>query len=116
MCMAWVFNKGKTITLINHEEVARDELNNPVYNDIETQVDNVLWSTSLTDDIINSTNLNGRKEVLILAIPKGDTHKWEDQHVIIEGKKYHIFTPAKKGIDELVPSPWNCQYLCERYE
>ena len=40
--MAWVFNKGKTITLINHEEVGRDELNNPVYNDIETLVANVL--------------------------------------------------------------------------
>ena len=38
------------------------------------------------------------------------------KELIIEGKKYHIFTPGKKGIDELVPSPWNCQYLCERYE
>ena len=82
----------------------------------QIEVKGVLWSTNLTDDIIDTTNLVGKKDVHILAIPKGDTNKWEDQFVIIEGKRYHIFTPAKRGIDELVPSPWNAQYLAESYE
>ena len=86
------------------------------YEEKQIEVKGVLWSTNLTDDIIDTTNLVGKKDIHILAIPKGDTNKWEDQFVIIEGKRYHIFTPAKRGIDELVPSPWNAQYLAESYE
>ena len=114
--MSMVFESGQTITLINKKQIGNDELNQPIFEDVEVQVDNVLYTTNLTDDIINSTNLVGKKDVHILAIPKGDTHIWENQIVKIEGKKYHIFTPEKKGIDALVPSPWNAQYLCESYE
>ena len=114
--MSMVFESGRTITLINKKQIGIYELNQPIFEDVEVQVDNVLYTTNLTDDIINSTNLVGKKDVHILAIPKGDTHIWENQIVKIEGKKYHIFTPEKKGIDALVPSPWNAQYLCESYE
>ena len=114
--MVWVFNHGQTITLINKVEIGTDEFNQPIYEEKQIEVKGVLWSTNLTDDIIDTTNLVGKKDVHILAIPKGDTNNWEDQFVIIEGKRYHIFTPAKKGIDELVPSPWNAQYLAESYE
>lgn len=114
--MSMVFEMGQTITLINKKQIGIDEFNQPVYADEEIQVDNVLYTTNLTDDIISTTNLVGKKDVHLIAIPKGDTHIWENQIVIIEGKKYHIFTPAKKGIEALVPSPWNAQYLCESYE
>lgn len=114
--MSMVFEMGQTITLLNKKQIGIDEFNQPVYADEEIQVDNVLYTTNLTDDIISTTNLVGKKDVHLIAIPKGDTHKWENQIVIIEGKKYHIFTPAKKGIEALVPSPWNAQYLCESYE
>ena len=114
--MSMVFEMGQTITLINKKQIGIDEFNQPVYADEEIQVDNVLYTTNLTDDIISTTNLVGKKDVHLIAIPKGDTHIWENQIVIIEGKKYHIFTPCKKGIEALVPSPWNAQYLCESYE
>ena len=114
--MSMVFDMGQTITLINKKQIGIDEFNQPVYADEEVQVDNVLYTTNLTDDIVSTTNLVGKKDVHLIAIPKGDTHEWENQIVIIEGKKYHIFTPAKKGIEALVPSPWNAQYLCESYE
>lgn len=114
--MSMVFEQGQTITLIERVQTGTDGFNQPIFDEIETEVANVLYSTSLTDDIITNTNLVGKKDVHIIAIPKGDTHLWENRDILIEGKRYHIFTPAKKGIDSLVPSPWNAQYLCESYE
>ena len=108
--------KGITVTLINKKEVGRDPFNKPIYEDVEIEVDNVLVSPTSTDDIVNQLNIDGKKAVYTLAIPKGDTNNWEDAEVIFFGKRWRTFGIPIQGIDHLIPLTWNKKVMVERYE
>ena len=108
--------KGIQITLINRIQTGVDEFDAPVYEEVEETVDNVLVSPSESTDVIDQLNLTGKKAVYTLGIPKGDTHTWEDQYVEFFGKRFHVFTPQTKGIEELVPLEWNSKVMVELYE
>lgn len=107
--------KGITVTLINKVEIGKDPFGKPIYEDAEILVDNVLVSPTLTDDIVNQLNLTGKKAVYTLAIPKGDTHIWEDQEVRFFNERWRVFGMAIQGIDELIPLDWNKKVMVERY-
>lgn len=108
--------KGITVTLINKVEVGRDIFDHPIYEEVETQVDNVLVSPASTDDIVNTMNLTGKKVEYTLAIPKGDTNNWEDAEVLFFDKRWRIFGMPIEGIDHLIPLDWNKKVMVERYE
>jgi hypothetical protein len=108
--------KGTTITLIDRIEVGRDPFGAPIYEDIEIEVSNVLVSPTLSDDIVNQHTLTGRKAVYTLAIPKGDTHDWEDREVRFFGKRWRVFGMPLEGIEQLIPLGWNKKVEVERYE
>lgn len=108
--------KGIQVTLINKLKTGTDEFNHPIYQDKEILVDNVLVAPTSQDDVINQLNLTGRKAVYTLGIPKDDTNIWEDQDVVFFGKRFHVFTPQTKGIDDLIPLEWNSKVMVELYE
>jgi len=107
--------KGITVTLINKVETGKDPFGKPIYGDVEVLVDNVLVSPTLTDDIVNQLNLTGKKAVYTLAIPKGDTHTWEDQEVRFFNDRWRVFGIPLQGIDHLIPLDWNKKVTVERY-
>lgn len=110
--------KGITITLINKKEIARDPLGSPIYEDIEIEVNNVLVNPTSAEakDVIGRLNLDGRKAVYTLAIPKGDTNIWEGQEVIFFDKRWKVFGSVMEGIEKLIPLDWNKKVTVERYE
>lgn len=108
--------KGVTVILINKKEVGKDPFDNPIYEDVEIEVDNVLVSPTSTDDIVNQLDLTGKKAVYTLAIPKGDTNIWEDQEVRFFGKRWKVFGSVLQGIEDLIPLDWNKKVMVERYE
>jgi hypothetical protein len=108
--------KGITITLINKIEVGRDPFNKPIVEDVGIEVDNVLISPTSTDDIVNQLNIDGKKAVYTLAIPKGDTNNWEDAEVFFFGKRWRTFGIPIEGIEHLIPLDWNKKVMVERYE
>lgn len=108
--------KGITVTLISKQETGRDPFNSPIYTDVETPVDNVLVSPTLSDDVVNTLSLTGRKAVYTLAIPKGDTNIWENHEVRFFGQRWRVFGIPTQGIDELIPLNWNKKVMVERYE
>ena len=108
--------KGITITLINKVQTGTDPFDNPIYEDVEIEVDNVLVSPTSTDDIVNTMNLTGRKAVYTLAIPKGDTNDWENKEVRFFGERWRVIGMPLQGIDELIPLDWNKKVMVERYE
>lgn len=108
--------KGITVTLINNKEVGRDPFDNPIYEDVEISVDNVLVSPTSSDDVINTKDLTGRTAVYTLAIPKGDTNTWENQEVRFFGERWRVFGIPLQGIEELIPLDWNKKVMVERYE
>ena len=108
--------KGITVTLINKKEVGKDPFGNPIYDDVEIEVDNVLVSPVSTEDIVHTLELTGKKAVYTLAIPKGDENDWEDAEVIFFGERWRTFGFVTQGIDHLIPLDWNKKVMVERYE
>ena len=108
--------KGIQIVLINNIQTGVDAFNRPIYTESHTTVNNVLVSPTSQEDVINQLNITGKKAVYTLAIPKGDTHNWEDSDVEFFGKRYHVFTPVIEGIEELIPLQWNKKVMVEIYE
>lgn len=108
--------KGITVTLINKKEVGKDAFDAPIYEDVPTDVDNVLVAPTSTDDIVSQLDLTGKKAVYTLAIPKGDEHKWEDAEVYFFGQKWRTFGFVTQGIEHLIPLSWNKKVMVERYE
>lgn len=111
--------RGVTIQLLTRKMTGRDELNQPVYEDVPEDVENVLIAPVSGDDIIDATQLEGRKSVLTLGIPKGDTHEWENQKVALPAPfagTYKVFGTPQVGIPALVPTAWNKKIMVEKYE
>lgn len=108
--------RGITITLIERVEVGVDSLNHPIYEEIETEVENVLVAPTTADDVIDATSLEGKKLVYTLGIPKTDKHKWADAKVRFFGMTFKQFGLPTQGIDSLVPTKWNKKVMVELYE
>ena len=107
--------KGVTVTLINKVEIGKDPFGEPIFEDVEIEVDNVLISPTTSDDIVNQLTISGKKAVYTLAIPKGDMNTWEDQEVRFFGERWRVFGIPLQGIEHLIPLDWNKKVTVERY-
>ena len=101
--------------MIDRLQTGTDPFGDPVYEDVEIEVDNVLVAPTLSDDIVNQHTITGRKAVYTMAIPKGDTHVWEDREVRFFGERWKVFGMPLEGIEELIPLDWNKKVTVERY-
>ena len=108
--------KGITIQLFVRGEIT-DPFGAPEIADGQwIDVDNVLYGEPSTDDVTNTLNLYGKRVAYVLAIPKGDTHKWTDTLVRLPDGVYRTIGFPTHGIDELMPLVWNMKVKVERYE
>jgi hypothetical protein len=108
--------KGITVTLISNKQVGTDPFDNPIFEDVEIEVHNVLVKPTSTEDVVNTKDLTGRTAIYTLAIPKGDSNVWENQEVKFFGERWRVFGIPKQGIEELIPLDWNKKVMVERYE
>ena len=108
--------KGITVTLISKQQTGTDPFGAPIYSDVETDIENVLVAPTTSDDVVNNLSLTGRKAVYQLAIPKGDTHNWENVEVRFFGQRFRTFGIPIEGVEELIPLDWNKKVMVERYE
>ena len=108
--------RGITVTLVEKTKTGEDALGAPIYTEAETEVGNVLVSPTSTDDAATAQNLTGKKAAYTLAIPKGDTHEWEDRDVIFFGRRWHTIGITLQGIEDLVPLSWHKKVMVEYYE
>lgn len=109
------FLKGITITLVDRVQTGEDDFGAIIYDDVEISVDNVLVAPTSTDDIVNQMSLTGKKAVYTLAIPKGDTHDWEDKEVKFFNQRWRTFGVPLEGIEKMIPLDWNKKVMVERY-
>lgn len=108
--------KGITVLLYEKTQTGVDGFDRPVYEEVPVPVENVLVAPTTSDDVINNTDLTGKKAVYTLGIPKNDTHDWKDKKVEFFGETFKTFGLPIKGIDALVPGEWNMKVMVERYE
>ena len=107
--------KGITVTLISRTEIGKDELQHPVYEETEEEVENVLVYPASTTEILETLDLTGKRAVYNMAIPKGDCHVWKDQKVRFFGETWRVIGFGQKGIEENIPLDWNEKWMVERY-
>ena len=109
--------QGVSITLHEPSEGAVDEFNHPVIVYSDSTVENVLVGEPSTQDITDTYNLYGKRVAYMLAVPKGDTHKWVNAKVTLpapfEGTYRTIGYPTA-GIESNIPLKWNKKVKIER--
>ena len=108
--------EGITVTLWNKEQIGTDPLGMPLYEETPVEIENVLVAPSSSDEVLDSTNMYGKKAVYTLAIPKTDNHDWTDKKVSFFGQDWKTFGIPLRGIDKLIPGAWNMKVTVERYE
>lgn len=110
--------KGITIQLVVRKQTGVDEFNAPVFADTVEEVDDVLVGEPSTDEVTNTLNLTGKKVEYVLAIPKGDTHVWENTEILLPAPfdgRYRTIGFPTAGIEENIPLRWNKKVKVERY-
>lgn len=108
--------KGITVQLSIKTQTGTDDFLRPLYAESWEDVDNVLVAPSSTDDVVSSQDLYGKKAIYTLAIPKGDSHTWEDATVRFWGQTWRTFGFVTQGIEANIPLDWNKKVMVERYE
>ena len=107
--------KGITVVLYNKVQEGVDAFQRPVYSENAESVPNVLVSPASEQEVLDTLNLTGRKAVYTLAIPKGDSHDWENREVEFFGRRWKTIAMPIKGIDALIPLQWNMKVRVEAY-
>lgn len=107
---------GIPITLYAVEQTGTDDFGAPIYKETAVTVNNVLVAPASANEILEATNLYGKKAVYTLGIPKGDTNSWENRRVSFFGQDFRVFGIPIQGIDDLIPLGWNKKVTVERYE
>lgn len=108
--------KGIEVTLYEQTNTGEtDPFGKPIVTETAVTVDNVLVYPASTQEILDTVNLYGKKAVYTLAIPKGDTHDWENSKVSFFGEYWQTFGFATEGIEDNIPLSWNKKISVERY-
>lgn len=108
--------KGIPVKLSVRTQTGIDDFNRPTYEVSQEVVENVLVGEPSAEDVVNELNLSGKRIAYTLAIPKGDTHVWEDTEVEFWGMKFKTVGIPTQGIDDNIPFQWNKKVKVERYE
>ena len=109
--------RGQKIILIDKVASGTDPFGKTLYEDVEIEVDNVIIApiSHVTNEIITQLNLEGRRAVYTLGIPKGDTHDWENKEVRFFGQRWQTFGIPVEGMEDLIPLEWNKKVMVERF-
>ena len=107
--------RGITILLYEKRQTGTDAFHAPIYEETPVEVPNVLVGEPSAEDIVNEMQLYGKRIAYTLAIPKGDTHDWNDVTVEFFGQKWRTYGGVTQGIENLIPLCWNRKVKVERY-
>ena len=108
--------QGITVTLYTQTQTGTNAFNEPIYATTPVDVDNVLVSPTTATEVLETVNLYGKKAVYTLAIPKGDTHDWQDKRIDFFGESWKSFGIPQTGIEANIPLDWNTKVTVERYD
>lgn len=108
--------KGIPVKLSIRTQKGIDDFNRPTYEVSQEVVENVLVGEPSAEDVVNELNLSGKRIAYVLAIPKGDTHTWENTEVEFWGMTFKTVGIPTQGIDDNIPLQWNKKVKVERYE
>lgn len=109
---------GITVALFERTKTGEDAFGAAIWSETPVQVDNVLVGQPTTDEIVQATQLYGKRLSCWLGIPKGDAHIWEDRRVewtdaYGRTTTLRTFGIPVTGIEENVPLSWHMKVRAE---
>lgn len=107
--------RGITVTLYEKTVTGTDAFNATVYSEAPVKVDNVLVSPASSEDLTGEEQLEGKKEICVIHIPKENANNWENSRVEFRGQKWKTFGFVQQYITGNVPMDWDKQIKAERY-
>ena len=107
--------KGITVALYEKTADGKDPFGHPIMRETPVYVENVLVSPASTTEILDTLNLIGKKAVYKLAVPKEDSHNWQDCRVDFFGTSWRVIGLPQQGIEENIPLAWNQIWMVEQY-
>ena len=107
--------QGIPVVLKERTRTGVNEINEPVYEETEVTVDNVLVGSPKTDEIADALKLYGKKLDYMLYLPKGDAHNWENATVTFFGRTFRTVGLPMTLIEENIPEAvlWNARIQVE---
>ena len=108
--------RGISVILYDKQEIGRDSMNMPIYEETPIVIDNVLVAPTSATEILDTLNLTGKRAVYNMAIPKGDAHIWEDRRVHFFNNDWRVISFPTEGIEHLIPLSWNKKVQVELIE
>lgn len=110
----WI--KGQQVILHQKRVTGKDPFGGDLFEWETVIVQNVLIAPSSAEEITTQFTVTGRHAVYTLAIPKGDTHVWEEGEVEFFHQRWRVFGKPLQGMDSLIPLDWNKKVTVERFE
>lgn len=107
--------KGIPVKLYERTASGTDTFGHPIYIEAPVTVEDVLVAPASTTEVLDMFNITGKKAVYNIAIPKGDTHTWQDCRVDFFGASWRVIGFPQQGIEENIPGRWNQRWMVERY-
>lgn len=107
---------GESVVLTVKTLSGVDGFNDPVYTETQETVANVLIGQPTAEEAQSSIDLYGARCEVMLGIPKGDTHEWENTTVTFWGRTWHTIGPVIMGIEANVPTMWHKKIRAARDE
>lgn len=111
--------KGITVQLKVYTVTGTDLFGQPISTATPVNISDVLVGEPSTTDIENNLTMYGKRTAYTLAIPKGDTHVWEDSEVVLPDPfagTYRVIGNAIAGIEANIPLRWNKKVHLEKIE
>ena len=107
--------RGIPVTLTERTRTGVNEINEPVYEETESVVENVLVGSPKTDEIADALRLYGKQLAYTLYLPNDDAHSWENATVTFYGRTFRTFGLPMTLIGENIPEavPWNTRIQVE---
>lgn len=108
--------KGITVKLYEKTKVGTDAFGTAVYEEVPVEIKNVLVAPVSSSSLADAIHPDGKIAVYTLAIPKGDTHQWENKKVEFFGRVWRTVGFAYEGIESMIPLDWNRKVQVEAYD
>ena len=107
--------RGISVVLTERTQMGVNEINEPVYEETEVTVENILVGSPKTDEIDDALKLYGKRLAYTLYLPKGDSHNWENAKVTFYGRTFRTFGLPMELIEENIPEAvsWNARVRVE---
>ena len=98
--------RGKPITVKTFEATGKDPFGSDVFADVESVVDNVLYSPGASSDVTESNRPSGAKVAYTLHFPKTFSGSLAGAKLLIEGEWYDVIGDPKPYMIENTPGDW----------